>query len=330
MIEVKKENNEESGSSNKVLEPEPFRKLFIGGLSLITSDEVLKEFYSRFGELLDCVVMRDSQTKKSRGFGFVTFSSKKEVDKAMKARPHEIDNKTVDPKRAVPRDQSNRSEFNISTKRLYVSGVREDHTEDDFNEHFSSYGVVLKVEIISDKTTGKPRGFAFISFEDYDSVDQCVLQKSHMVKGYRCDVKKALSKEDMSRFQQQDRDRQDRAGRSRGIQRNNVQNSGSRNYNSAWGGPPQVSWSGPPQGQWGPPGPIGYNGSFGVQGGWNAGGSQIWNSGVQGGPSAPANNWVSASWTAPIGQTPINGSQWGPSNNWSQVGASGPNSTARY
>lgn len=40
---------------------------------------MLKEFYSRFGELLDCVVMRDSQTKKSRGFGFVTFSSKKEV-----------------------------------------------------------------------------------------------------------------------------------------------------------------------------------------------------------------------------------------------------------
>lgn len=63
----------------------------------------------------------------------------------MKARPHELDGKTVDPKRAVPRDQSNRSESNISTKRLYVSGVREDHTEDDFKSHFSSYGVVLKV-----------------------------------------------------------------------------------------------------------------------------------------------------------------------------------------
>lgn len=44
-----------------------------------TSDEALKEFYSKFGELLDCVVMRDAQTKKSRGFGFVTFSNKEEV-----------------------------------------------------------------------------------------------------------------------------------------------------------------------------------------------------------------------------------------------------------
>lgn len=73
-----------------------------------------------------------------------------------------------------------------------------------------------------------------------------------MVKGYRCDVKKALSKEDMSRFQQQDRDRQDRAGRSRCLQRNSIPNNGNRNYNSAWAGPPQVTWSGPPQSQWGP------------------------------------------------------------------------------
>lgn len=65
----------------------------------------------------------------------------------MKARPHEIDNKTVDPKRAVPRDQSNRSESNVSTKRLYVSGVREDHNEEDFTKHFNSYGVVLKVKV---------------------------------------------------------------------------------------------------------------------------------------------------------------------------------------
>lgn len=67
------------------------------------------------------------------------------MDRAMTARPHEIDGKTVDPKRAVPREQSSRAESNISTKRLYVSGVREDHTEENFTEYFSSFGKVQKV-----------------------------------------------------------------------------------------------------------------------------------------------------------------------------------------
>lgn len=59
--------------------------------------------------------------------------------------------------------------------------------------------LVLQVEIIADKNTGKPRGFAFISFDDYDPVDKCVLQKSHQIHNYRCDVKKALSKEEMAK-----------------------------------------------------------------------------------------------------------------------------------
>ncbi|VDN43207.1 unnamed protein product [Gongylonema pulchrum] len=127
------------------LEPEQFRKLFIGGLSITTSDEALKDYYSQWGELVDCIVMRDPSTKRSRGFGFVSFSKQSEVDAAMAARPHMIDGKQVDPKRAVPRDQSTRSEANVSSKRLYVSGVREEHTEQVFEEYFSQFGKVQKV-----------------------------------------------------------------------------------------------------------------------------------------------------------------------------------------
>ena len=55
-------------------EPEQLRKLFIGGLSFETTDASLREHFEKWGTLTDCVVMRDPQTKRSRGFGFMTYS----------------------------------------------------------------------------------------------------------------------------------------------------------------------------------------------------------------------------------------------------------------
>ena len=48
----------------------------------------------------------ESCKQKSRGFGFVTFSSMAEVDAAVAARPHSIDGRVVEPKRAVAREVS--------------------------------------------------------------------------------------------------------------------------------------------------------------------------------------------------------------------------------
>ena len=51
-------------------------------------------------------VMRDPNTKRSRGFGFVTYATVEEVDAAMNARPHKVDGRVVEPKRAVSREVS--------------------------------------------------------------------------------------------------------------------------------------------------------------------------------------------------------------------------------
>ena len=41
---------------------------------------------------------------RSRGFGFVTYARASMVDDAQAARPHRVDGREVEPKRAVPRD----------------------------------------------------------------------------------------------------------------------------------------------------------------------------------------------------------------------------------
>lgn len=67
-------------------EPEQKRKIFVGSLVQKTNDDDLREFYSQFGEITDCIVMKDKATGKSRGFGFVTYSNASMVDEAMKNR----------------------------------------------------------------------------------------------------------------------------------------------------------------------------------------------------------------------------------------------------
>ena len=50
----------------------------------------LSNFFSKWGKLTDCVVMQDPATKRSRGFGFVTFEKAQMVDDCMSNRPHKV------------------------------------------------------------------------------------------------------------------------------------------------------------------------------------------------------------------------------------------------
>lgn len=79
-------------------------KLFVGGLSFETSDEKLNHYFSRFGNVADTVVMRDPATRRSRGFGFVTFSDVSSAENVMMFHEHIIDARKVETKWAVPRE----------------------------------------------------------------------------------------------------------------------------------------------------------------------------------------------------------------------------------
>ncbi|KAF8355399.1 hypothetical protein PRIPAC_97022 [Pristionchus pacificus] len=269
-------SNDFAGSDG---EPEHARKLFIGGLTPNTTEEMMREFYAKFGDIVDVVVMRDPTTKRTRGFGFVTYAAKTMVDKCQNARPHVIDGKTVDPKRAVPRDANDRGAGNVSSKRLYVSGIREEHTDAQLDEYFQKFGTIEKVDIIKDKMTNKNRGFAFINFLDYDSVDKCVIMKSHQINGYRCDVKKGLSKEETAKAQQSERDRNDRNSRSRGSEGGRGGRGGG-GYDGGMGG--GGAWGGYGGGQ-----PHG-------EGGWAGYGQPSGGGGWGGAAAQPSQSWVGA------------------------------------
>ncbi|XP_022668506.1 RNA-binding protein Musashi homolog Rbp6-like isoform X3 [Varroa destructor] len=77
--------------------------MFIGGLSWQTAPEGLREYFSKFGEISEVMVMKDPTTRRSRGFGFVTFADPASVEKVLANGPHELDGKKIDPKIAFPK-----------------------------------------------------------------------------------------------------------------------------------------------------------------------------------------------------------------------------------
>ncbi|VDN34668.1 unnamed protein product [Gongylonema pulchrum] len=176
-------------------DPPQLRKLFIGGLSHETTDEQLRQYYSQWGTVVDCIVIRDPQTKYSRGFGFVTFATVQMAEAAMADRPHTINNKVVDPKRAIPREQMSPllpnhppSFLEIEPDpgcKLSLSGIHWAwHTVDDLRQYFDSFGVVEQIEIL-----GNPRGLGFVVFENKAAADKCLEHgKIHVINGQKCEV----------------------------------------------------------------------------------------------------------------------------------------------
>lgn len=68
--------------------------MFVGGLNWETTEESLKNYFSKFGEVVDCTVMRDNVTGRSRGFGFLDFAEAKSVNLVL-AEEHFLDGKIV-------------------------------------------------------------------------------------------------------------------------------------------------------------------------------------------------------------------------------------------
>lgn len=80
-------------------------KLFIGGLSWGTETEGLRAKFEEFGQVEDAIVIRDRETGRSRGFGFVTYAADEAANAAIAALDgQDLDGRNIRVQRAEQRE----------------------------------------------------------------------------------------------------------------------------------------------------------------------------------------------------------------------------------
>ena len=87
------------------------RKLYVGNLSFDTTDQTLQDTFSTYGEVTSATVIKDRDTSRSKGFGFVEFAQDADAQKAKGAMDgKELDGRSLRVDEAKePREREQRS-----------------------------------------------------------------------------------------------------------------------------------------------------------------------------------------------------------------------------
>ena len=81
-------------------------KLYVGNLPWSVDDNKLKELFAPYGEISEAVVITDKFSKRSKGFGFVTFANEEDAKKAeSEMNGKEVDGREIKVNEAKPREE---------------------------------------------------------------------------------------------------------------------------------------------------------------------------------------------------------------------------------
>ncbi|XP_045482917.1 nucleolysin TIA-1 isoform X5 [Harmonia axyridis] len=158
--------------------------IFVGDLSPEIETQTLKEAFAAFGEISDCRVVRDPQTLKSKGYGFVSFIKKSEAESAIAAMngqwlgSRSIRTNWATRKPPAPKNEVNSKPltfdevYNQSSPTnctVYCGGITNGLTEELMQKTFTLFGTIQEIRVFKEK------GYAFVRFSTKESATHAIV-----------------------------------------------------------------------------------------------------------------------------------------------------------
>eukprot|EP01035_Chromulina_nebulosa_P034144 gene34144-45780_t len=122
-------------------------------------DISLKTLFSELGEIVMTKVVRDKNTKKSLGYGFVKFLKEEEAANAIeKMNGLSVGHKNL--KVSIARPPS----LEIRNCKLYVTNLPKEYNERDVVLLFKQFGEIIECRVLKDRNSRSNKGVAFVQF----------------------------------------------------------------------------------------------------------------------------------------------------------------------
>jgi len=172
-----------------------YTNIYVKNLDDSIDDDKLLKLFAGHGLIKSAVVMKDEQTGKSKGFGFVNFEKPEEAEEAVnKLNDTEYEGKTIFVGRAqkkIERESELRSKFEQMkmehmTKyqgvNLYIKNLDDDMDDTKLRGIFDQFGTITSARVMNDPKGGS-KGFGFVCFSTPEEATKAVTEMNGKIVG---------------------------------------------------------------------------------------------------------------------------------------------------
>ncbi|KAI8616807.1 hypothetical protein BC830DRAFT_169374 [Chytriomyces sp. MP71] len=157
---AKKQKVEEDNDETKTI--------FVGNLSFNADEDSIAEFFAECGEVVGVRIISGPDGKK-KGFGYVEFSTSEAAKKGVEMAGSELDGRAIRCDLSTPKPaRRDEKPASAPADTLFVGNMSFNATEEGLREVFSEHGEVTSVRIPTDRETGNPKGFGYVSFSSVE------------------------------------------------------------------------------------------------------------------------------------------------------------------
>lgn len=175
-------------------------KIFVGGFTVDTTEEMLFDHFRHFGPIHDVIVIRNKANNVSKGYGFISTVDQLTYTAIINSH-QEMGGRKLDCFPGFKKSENPDLFDRFCNLKIFVGGISLETTDEDLLAYFKAYGRVRKAFIIRNPHTSKSRKFGFVIMEDEHEADKVLLQKRHRIRNVMVTIKRFSKEEDYRQMQ---------------------------------------------------------------------------------------------------------------------------------